>query len=143
MAKGQRHRAEDAVLLPDGDSLTADQLDNASGEMLQSYSDLTDGKDRRFPVSPGGLDKRSPVGRTRNQPLSELRCIQRRSAPVHLLRIRQDLWRPMPHFAIQVICVRDSSMRFAPVDRTNDLLPVDRDVTLTAFPGDVLVQGLQ
>jgi hypothetical protein len=40
LVKGRRHRSDDTILLPDGDSLTADQLDNASVEMLQSYSDF-------------------------------------------------------------------------------------------------------
>ena len=35
-------------------------------------------------------------------------------------------------------------MRFAPVaQETFGLLPVDRDVTLAAYPAHVLVQGLQ
>jgi len=38
MAKGQRRRAGDTGLLPDGGNLTADQLDNATVEALQDYT---------------------------------------------------------------------------------------------------------
>jgi len=38
MAKGQRRRADDTALLLDGENLTAEQLDNASVDMLQNYS---------------------------------------------------------------------------------------------------------
>jgi hypothetical protein len=40
LAKGQRHRADDIVLLPDGKNLTVEQLDAASVEMLQNYTDI-------------------------------------------------------------------------------------------------------
>jgi hypothetical protein len=39
MAKGQRHRADDAVLLSDGGGLTR-ELDIASVEMLQYHADI-------------------------------------------------------------------------------------------------------
>ena len=41
MARKHRETAiDDALLLPDGENLTADQLDNASVEMLQNYTDF-------------------------------------------------------------------------------------------------------
>jgi hypothetical protein len=40
MAKVQRETANEPDLLPDGENLTAEQLDNASVEMLQNYTDF-------------------------------------------------------------------------------------------------------
>jgi hypothetical protein len=40
MAKKQRETATDEVILLDGSELTAQQLDDASLEMLQDYSDF-------------------------------------------------------------------------------------------------------
>ena len=40
MAKGQRHRADDTVLLLDGENVTAERLDVASIEILRAFSDF-------------------------------------------------------------------------------------------------------
>jgi hypothetical protein len=40
MAKRQRETTNDATVTLDGESLTTEQLDHASVEMLQSYSDF-------------------------------------------------------------------------------------------------------
>ena len=40
MAKKQRDSVEDADVMLDGERLTAEQLDHASVEMLQDYSDF-------------------------------------------------------------------------------------------------------
>jgi hypothetical protein len=40
MRKKQKDTANDPLLLPNGEDVTAEQLDNASVKMLQSYTDV-------------------------------------------------------------------------------------------------------